>query len=634
MYCEKCGKEIQNGAKFCGGCGKAVGNEENRNAFMDKENSVSKMHAIKKTKINVMIVSTILAAVAIVVGVSMIVPKRKSEKSNDTVFNRKQKIEQTTQNRNETETEQDGSMFDVPDISGDLYDSRAIELYQEKIGHAKCNLFYINGCDVPVCAYKSEENENEILLFYNKNTANVDVFEMEYDSTVYHNNDIVFFHSVYRENNSTIDKYEAYSVLSALGGGDGQFDIEGWGIFKIIHDDGQITYGSGQEQADKEWYNDTLKKYDDIKTIEYSYDTVEEAYKAIDKTELYVRKALNEYSNTIKECVGCTLIYPSDDVRIPMCVYEDKSGEQHLIAYVDGRVSEISAMSKNGTVNYNHKTNSLRMDSSYEEMNRKSSYCEFYTFGEKGFEYQEMCRVDSAYKDDGDEDKIGFTYSSGNITLTEDEYNEHVADYGDSNEFKGIFCDYYNVYYAYSSLVKGEDTEKTWKQIYSQWICKNDMDYTDDSDEMAVFEDINNDEIPELFCRWEDEVTKYSMYYIDGSGDVKELFDRKCTDVSVADGYVKGGAAVDLQYYERVYRYNKSTGNYDNIFKGNTTCIEDMDNPGYKYHFEDKECSEEEYKGRLDKICANISFRDVGSELSWSSRQLSELLRNYYSTGH
>ena len=88
MYCEKCGKEIQNGAKFCGGCGKAVGNEENRNAFMDKENSVSKMHAIKKTKINVMIVSTILAAVAIVVGVSMIVPKRKSEKSNDTVFNR------------------------------------------------------------------------------------------------------------------------------------------------------------------------------------------------------------------------------------------------------------------------------------------------------------------------------------------------------------------------------------------------------------------------------------------------------------------------------------------------------------------------------------------------------------------
>lgn len=54
----------------------------------------------------------------------------------------------------------------------------AIEAYQQEVKSGKCALFYINGCDVPLCAYKSEDNKKEILLAYNKKKSDVEFDKM------------------------------------------------------------------------------------------------------------------------------------------------------------------------------------------------------------------------------------------------------------------------------------------------------------------------------------------------------------------------------------------------------------------------------------------------------------------------
>lgn len=38
---------------------------------------------------------------------------------------------------------------------------------------------YINGCDVPLCAYKSEDNKKEILLAYNKKKSDVENIDFD-----------------------------------------------------------------------------------------------------------------------------------------------------------------------------------------------------------------------------------------------------------------------------------------------------------------------------------------------------------------------------------------------------------------------------------------------------------------------
>ena len=156
-----------------------------------------------------------------------------------------------------------------------------------------------------------------------------------------------------------------------------------------------------------------------------------------------------------------------------------------------------------------------------------------------------------------------------------------------------------------SEQVKNNAQE--WKQAYIDYFTK--VDYNPDA---TVLEDINDDGIPEVFCRWNDGGTAYSAYYINRNGMVEEVFDYvSFIGVSYGKGYVKCSGGHSGIYVDTVYRYDNMSGRFKTVFSGEYYDSDENGNPnldenGYivmRYTMDGSSCEEEEYKDRLARAC-------------------------------
>lgn len=668
--CSKCGAKIEADARFCTKCGlKITGEDFNQTNTMQGLPDDSKFcsgcgasikeninEPAKKSKKKPLIIGiSILVLILAIVIVIFAINNNKRGSGNATGKNQKPSVTEKTDSRenkidneNDTETEsiqentenisQDNEKKDaesgtgIVDVSGDTNDTNAVNLYQNEVKSGKCALFYINGSDIPLCAYKSSDGKKEVLLVYNKNNSNIDVFDMGDDTKIYYDNDKVMFQYTSIKDDFTDYNVDAYSIIGEVGGYGNTFGPEGYAIDKRISGNGEVTYSSGQDVCDADWYNDNIKVLDKMKTVDYKYDSISDAYAAIDKKEMYIRKALAAYNEAV-DGNDCTVTYFIEKSQIPVCIYESTAGEQHLLAYINGELVDIFAASRGGNVNYNKKTSILRMDSSYGNSESESHYSEYYQVTADGIKYLTDAFIYNKYRDDGNggTEACDFEYSiddhNGNDEkLTEDEFNKRLEKYGNSADFSKIYCRYSRVYYAYSDLLAGKDTELSWKKSYI-----SGLNSINDKCISTVLQDVNNDGIPEVFCEWDEGSVSYTMDYIDKNGDVKQLFYVSSIDLSTADGYVKiSGGYLGVEY-DTIYKYNDSTGEYDIAFDGVSQMKDDgSGNSDITYTVNDKQCSESEYNEALQQFVQKIAFTDINFETMGRSESPRDAIKSYY----
>lgn len=642
MYCKNCGKQLPDDSKFCSGCGASINSNINE--------------PTKKSKKKPLIICiSILVLILIIVIAALAINNGRGGSGTATGKNQKPSVTEKTDskenkidNKNDTETKssqentenisQDNVKQDaesktgIVDVSGDTNDANAVKLYQNEVKSGKCALFYINGSDIPLCAYKRSDGKKEILLVYNKNNSSIDVFDMGDDTKIYYDNDRVMFQYTSVRDDCTDYNVDVYSIIGEIGGYGNTFGPEGYAIDKRISGNGEVTYSSGQDVCDADWYNDNIKVLDNMKTVDYKYNSISDAYAAIDKKEIYIRKALAAYSEAAAGN-DCTVTYFMEKSKIPVCIYESTVGEQHLLAYINGELVDIYAVSRGGTVNYNKKTSILRMDSEYGNSESESHYFEYYQVTDKGIEHLTDAFIDNKYKDDGNggTEACDFEYSLGNYNgndekLTEDEFNKSLEKYGDSADFSKIYCGYMGVYYAYSDLLAGKDTELSWKKSYMEGINS-----INDKCISTVLQDVNNDGIPEVFCEWDEGNVSYTMDYIDKNGDVKQLFYMTSIVLSTADGYVKISGGHSGIEFDTIYKYNDSTGDYDIAFDGVSQMKDDGNgHSGITYTVNDKQCSESEYNEALQQLVQKISFTDINFETMGRSESPRDSIKGYH----
>lgn len=668
--CSKCGAKIEADARFCTKCGlKITGEDFNQTNTMQglpddskfcsgcgaSINSNINEPAKKSKKKPLIICISILVLILIIVIVALAINNGCGGSGTATGKNQKPSVTEKTDskenkidNKNDTETKssqentenisQDNVKQDaesktgIVDVSGDTNDANAVKLYQNEVKSGKCALFYINGSDIPLCAYKSSDGKKEILLVYNKNNSSIDVFDMGDDTKIYYDNDRVMFKYTSVRDDCTDYKVDVYSIIGEVGGYGNTFGPEGYAIDKRISGNGEVTYSSGQDVCDEAWYNDNIKVLDNMKTVDYKYDSISDAYAAIDKKEIYIRKALAAYSEAAAG-KDCTVTYLMEKSEIPVCIYETTVGEQHLLAYINGELVDIFAASRGGTVNYNKKTSILRMDSEYGNSESESHYFEYYQVTDKGIEHLTDAFIYNKYKDDGNggTEACDFEYSIGDYNgndekLTEDEFNKSLEKYGDSADFSKIYCGYMGVYYAYSDLLAGKDTELSWKKSYM-----GGLNSINDKCISTVLQDVNNDGIPEVFCEWDEGSVSYTMDYIDKNGNVKQLFYVSSIGLSTADGYVKISGGHSGIEFDTVYKYNNSTGDYDIAFDGVSQMKDDGNgHSGITYTVNDKQCSESEYNEALQQLVQKISFTDINFETMGRSESPRDSIKVYH----
>lgn len=636
MYCKNCGKQLIEDSKFCSVCGTAI------NGNTDKP--------VKKSKKKPLIICISIIAVLILAIAVVLIVINNSDKSADAEPHKNQKAiatettestekaeptEKTADNESDTETtisredtendssDKDENNSEIADVSGDSNDTNAIDLYQSNIGSGKCALFYISGSDVPLCAYKSEDGKKEILLVYNKSNSNIDVFDMGDDTKLYYDDDRVMFQYTSVRENSTDYNVKVYSIIGEISGEGHIFGSEGYEIDKYVSESGEVTYSSGQDVCDEKWYNDNIKVLDTMKTIDYKYDTIYDAYAAIDKKEMYLRKALAAYDDA---AYGnkCTVIYLTDGSTLPVCIYEIGGVDQHLLAYINGELKDIVAVSQDSTVNYNRKTKILRMDSNYGNTESESNYAEYYKVTKSGIESLIDTFVYNKQTEDGNGGikKFGFEYEIGeNKGLTEEKFNKAIAEYGDSADFEKVYCGYTNVYYSYKDLLAGKDTQNSWKKSY-----KNGISSVGNKCISTVLLDINNDKIPEVFCQWDEGNVSYTMDCIDKDGNVDRVLYYSNIVISTADDYVKISGGHSGTEFDTIYKYDKSTGKYDVAF--DRTASQSADG-NMVYELNGKKCSDAEYKHALDQFTQKITFTDIDFETMSKSQKPMEAIQYY-----
>lgn len=661
MYCKNCGMKLEEGAKFCGGCGMPVDNEifeqkqseengslernnalgkdensEKNNNLKENNNSVNNKKSGKKLMITG--ISAAVVAIAAIAAAIIFIPHNKdnidnsgnlsnSSKTNEAVQDNKYTSDTDKVSDNNSKDNKDNKAVNVPDVSGDTYDKAAIEAYQQEVKSGKCALFYINGCDVPLCAYKSEDNKKEILLAYNKKKSDVEVYDMGDDTKLYYDSDTVVIQYTKVKDNKTRYINDMYSNTKMLGSQDTVLGSEGWAVVKIIAEDGSVTYSSGQDFTDEKWYNEHMKKMEGLNTVKYQYSSISDAYAAIDKKEMYIRKALAAYT----EKAGnnkCTLIYPYNNAPAPVCIFENKSKEQQVMAFIDGKVVDIIAASRDGRADYNRNTHVIRMDSAYGNSESNSQYAQYYKISDTGVESYPLTMVYNKYKKDENGKQVECDYQYGiedNMNYTKDEFNKYISQYGKTEDFAKIYCGYNSIYSAYNDLKAGKDTQLSWKESYNI-----SMGHGSAKCISTVLKDVNNDGIPEVFCEWDEGAVTYTMDYIDKSGNDKQLFYRSNLSIATADGYIKiSGGYIGGGYFDTVCKYNQSTGEYDTVFDAEIIANYGVDTTTTEYKVNGNTCSEAEYNLALNNFVSGIPFENIDFNKMGKKQEPAAAIRNY-----
>lgn len=186
-----------------------------------------------------------------------------------------------------------------------------------------------------------------------------------------------------------------------------------------------------------------------------------------------------------------------------------------------------------------------------------------------------------------------------------------------------------------TSDVSESDTDnlEEWKQAYIEYFANVDFKPI-----ATILVDVNNDNIPEVFCSWDQGAITYSAYYIDKSGDVRAVFDNwSHISISYGENYIRYEGAHSGEYFDTVFKYNNETGEFETEFDGiyydydeNFEPYLDEDgNVVMRYMLDDTSCTEDEYYDTLNEICGNVDFLELDFDSDMDDVAPSDAIKNY-----
>lgn len=158
-----------------------------------------------------------------------------------------------------------------------------------------------------------------------------------------------------------------------------------------------------------------------------------------------------------------------------------------------------------------------------------------------------------------------------------------------------------------TEISKETNNMQAWKQAYIDYINNSPLNL---SDYKYILEDINSDNIPEIFL-YGSSTSEREFYYINKNNEVKNIeFPNGYPRADNGYLYIGGGKMGD--YYDNVSQCN-ANGDYISIFDGYWEEDLSGDTVSYKYYIGDNEVSEEEYEGKFSSYQDMKSFGEEDS---------------------
>ena len=158
-----------------------------------------------------------------------------------------------------------------------------------------------------------------------------------------------------------------------------------------------------------------------------------------------------------------------------------------------------------------------------------------------------------------------------------------------------------------TEISKETNNMSAWKQAYIDYINNSPLNL---SDYKYILEDINSDNIPEIFL-YGSSTSEREFYYINKNNEVKNIeFPNGYPRADNGYLYIGGGKMGD--YYDNVSQCN-ANGDYISIFDGYWEEDLSGDTVYYKYYIGDNEVSEEEYEGKFSSYQDMTSFGEEDS---------------------
>ena len=158
-----------------------------------------------------------------------------------------------------------------------------------------------------------------------------------------------------------------------------------------------------------------------------------------------------------------------------------------------------------------------------------------------------------------------------------------------------------------TEISKETNNMQAWKQAYIDYINNSPLNL---SDYKYILEDINSDNIPEIFL-YGSSTSEREFYYINKNNEVKNIeFPNGYPRADNGYLYIGGGKMGD--YYDNVSQCN-ANGDYISIVDGYWEEDLSGDTVYYKYYIGDNEVSEEEYEGKFSSYQDMTSFCEEDS---------------------
>ncbi|MBU5473590.1 hypothetical protein [Roseburia sp. MSJ-14] len=170
-------------------------------------------------------------------------------------------------------------------------------------------------------------------------------------------------------------------------------------------------------------------------------------------------------------------------------------------------------------------------------------------------------------------------------------------------------------YYFTADKLINEDRENidtsdmpAWKQAYIDYFNNSSLDL---SEYNYILEDVNSDNIPELFL-YNSRINDREFYYINKNNEVKSIeFTKSYIRAENGCVYITGGS--QGYYYDSVSQCN-ANGDYESIFDGYNEEDLSGDTVSFRYYIGDAtEVSEDEYERNLSAYKDMKSFGEEDS---------------------